>query len=156
MRSESRTSRREAGTSLIELVVAIMVIAIALTGTMLVVDTTSRQSTTPMLERQALSIASAYLSEAVALDYLDPETSNICPAPEASRSLYDNVCDFDGLDQTGVRDQFDSAITGLEGHRIQVDVVTNATLGSIAPPSGTVSSRRPTSGSGRSVRASLG
>ena len=134
MRSEARTSRRVAGTSLIELVVAIVVISIALTGTMLVVDTTTRQSTAPMLERQALSIASAYLTEAVALDYLDPETSDVCPTPEATRNLYDNVCDFDGLDQTGVRDQFDTAITGLEGYRVQIDVVTNASLGALTGP----------------------
>lgn len=125
-------SRRSSGTSLIELVIAISVIAVALSGTMLVVDTTTRRSAEPMLERQAISIAAAYLEEALSKAYVDPEAGAVCPTPEARRDLFDNVCDFDGLDETGARDPFGIAIAGLGGYRIQLDVDRSANLGGLS------------------------
>lgn len=127
-----RSSRRRAGTSLIELVIAISVVAIALTGTLLVVDTTTRRSAEPMLERQAISIVAAYLEEALSKAYLDPQTGTVCPAPEARRDLFDNVCDFDGLDETGARNPFGTAIAGLDGYRVQLDVDRGANLGGLS------------------------
>ena len=95
--------RRRSGVSLIELVAAIVVISVALTGTILLAETTTRHSASPMLGRQAVSIAEAYLEEALAKPYLDPEEGTVCPTPEVTRDLYDNVCDYDGLDETGPR-----------------------------------------------------
>ena len=130
--ARARATRRSAGTSLIELVIAIVVVAIALTGTMLVVDTTTRRSAEPMLERQAISIAAAYLEEALSKAYLDPEAGTVCPTPEAARALFDNVCDFDGLDATGASDPTGTAIAGLEAYRIQLDVDRAASLGGLS------------------------
>lgn len=117
---------------MIELVVAILVIGISLSGTMTLVDTTTRRSADPMLERQALAIGEAYLEEIMLKDYLDPDTGTLCPTAEAARALYDNVCDYDGLDDAGARDQSGTAITGLDGYRIEIDVDTTATLGSLS------------------------
>ncbi len=108
--------------SLIELVVAIVVISISLTGTFLVLDTTTRRSTDPMLERQAIAIAEAVLEEVLQKAFTDPDDGTLCPAPEATRSLYDNLCDYDGLDELGARDQNGAAIAGLESYRIVVDL----------------------------------
>lgn len=118
--------------SLIELVVAIVVMSIALTGTMLLVDTTTRRSANPVLERQAISIAEAYLAEILQKDYLDPDSGNLCPSAEASRANYDNICDYDGLDELGARDQNGRAIPGLEPYRIEVDIDRTANLGGIS------------------------
>ncbi len=117
--------------SLIELVVAIVVISITLTGTMLIVDTTTRRSVDPMLERQAISIAESYLAEVLQKAFLDPDDGTLCPAAEATRDLYDNVCDYDGLDETGARDQFGTLIAGLGAYRIELDVDQTATLGAL-------------------------
>ena len=130
----SAKDRRIAGTSLIELVIAIVVVAISLTGTLLVVDTTTRRSAEPLLERQAISIASGYLDEALAKAYLDPDSGTVCPAAEASRALFDNVCDFDGFDETGARDPAGNPITGLGAYRIQLDVDRSAGLGGLSGP----------------------
>ncbi|MEM9173634.1 MAG: type II secretion system protein [Myxococcota bacterium] len=124
--------RRQSGTSLIELVIAIVVVAISLTGTLLVVDTTTRRSAEPMLERQAISLAAAYLDEALSKAYLDPQSGSVCPAPETRRDLLDNVCDFDGLDERGARDPNGNAIAGLEGYRIQLAVDRAAQLGGLS------------------------
>jgi len=124
--------RREAGTSLIELVVAIVVISIALTGTLLVVDTTTRRSADPMLERQAMSIADAYLREILQKDFLDPDSGSLCPTAEAQRRLYDNICDYNGLSETGARDQSGAAVTGLGGYQISISVDQTANLAGVS------------------------
>lgn len=85
-----------------------------------------------MLERQAISIGESYLEEILQKAYLDPNDNALCPTPEAARSLYDNVCDYQGFDETGVRDQSGTAISGLEGYRIEIEVDTTATLGSLS------------------------
>lgn len=117
---------------MIELVAAIVVISVALTGTILLAETTTRHSASPMLGRQAVSIAEAYLEEALAKPYLDPEEGTVCPTPEATRDLYDNVCDYDGLDETGPRNPLGTEIDGLDGYRIELDVDTSAQLGEIS------------------------
>lgn len=126
--SPERGKRRDQGASLIELVLAIAIIAIALGGTMRVVDTTTRRSAQPMHERQALSIAQAYLSEAVSRAYRDPDTDSVCPSPEPNRADYDNVCDYAGLDELGAHDQFGAALAGLESYRIQMTVDASTSL----------------------------
>lgn len=118
--------------SLVELVVAIVVISISMTGTMILVDTTTRRSADPMLERQAISIAESYLEEILQKAYLDPNDGALCPAPEGNRALYDNVCDYDGLDETGARNQNGDAVVGLEDYRIAIGVDTTATLGGLS------------------------
>ena len=134
MSPEIKRSARssQAGFSLIEIVVAIVVVSISLAGTMLVVDTTTRTSAHPMLERQAIAIGEAYLEEILQKSYLDPDDGTVCPSPEASRDLFDNLCDYDGFSQMGARDQFGGAITGLENYRIQIEVDGSATLGSFS------------------------
>lgn len=111
---------------------AIVVIAIALTGTMLVVDTTTRRSADPLLERQALAIAEAYLAEVTGKDYVDPDTGLLCAGGEASRDRFDDVCDYDGLDEVGARDQTGAAIVGLDAYRIEIDVDRSANLGGLS------------------------
>ena len=117
--------------SLIELVVAIVVIAICLTGAFALVDTTTRRSVDPMLERQATSIAEAYLEEILQQAYLDPDDGAVCPAPEAQRSLFDNVCDYGGLDEVGARDQTGALVPGLENYRVAIAIDSKAKLGAL-------------------------
>lgn len=118
--------------SLIELVVAIVVVSIALTGTMLLVDTTMRRSADPMLERQAISIAEAYLAEILQKAYLDPDDGSLCGAPEASRDRYDNICDYDGLADVGARSQEGLAVTGLGSYRVDIAIDQSANLGGVS------------------------
>ena len=117
--------------SLIELVIAIVVIAISLTGAFALVDSTTRKSADPMLERQATSIAEAYLEEILQQAYVDPDDGQVCPTKEASRALFDNVCDYSGLADSGARDQQGDAVGGLEGYRVDVAIDPKATLGGL-------------------------
>ncbi len=117
--------------SLIELVIAIVVVAICLTGAFALVNTTTRRSADPMLERQATSIAEAYLEEILQQAYVDPDDGEVCPAAEADRTLFDNVCDYSGLAETGARDQKGDAVSGLESYRVEVAIDPKATLGGL-------------------------
>lgn len=130
----SRDDRRRRGASLVELVIAIVVISISLTGTLVLVDTTTRRSADPMLERQALAIGESYLAEILQKSFTDPNDGALCPTPETGRTTYDNVCDYHGLDELGARDQNGDPVTGLEGYRIRITVDTTARLGDLTGP----------------------
>lgn len=118
--------------SLIELVVAIVVVAISLTGAFALVDTTVRRSVDPMIERQATAIAEAYLEEILQQAYHDPDDASVCPDPEPDRALFDNVCDYHGLSDAGARSQTGGAVPGLEAYRIRVGVDRAASLGDLS------------------------
>jgi MSHA pilin protein MshD len=135
LRQQESPPRNIAGVTLIELTVSIMIIAISVSGTLLLVATATRHSADPMLERQAVAIADAYLEEILLRPFYDPDLGaggGSCPAPEGSRSLFDNVCDYDGLDDAGAQDQGGSAIPGLGAYRVRVDVDTTATLNTLS------------------------
>jgi MSHA pilin protein MshD len=117
--------------SLIELVVAIVVVSICMTGAFALVDSTVRRSVDPMLERQSTSIAEAYLEEILQRAFLDPDDGDVCPAPEAARESFDNVCDYDGLSELGARDQSGAPVAGLEGYRVGVAIDRAAVLGGL-------------------------
>lgn len=117
------------GVTLIELIIAIVVVSVALTGVLLVINYTTTHSVDALLQHQAVAIAEAYFEEISLKDFADPDTGIVCGSAEASRTLYDNVCDYNNLSQTGARDQFDQPITGLEGYAIAVSIAPQALSG---------------------------
>ena len=123
--------RGQWGATLIELVVSIVIISIAVTGVMMVVANTTRNSADPMIRSQAISIANAYLEEILSQSLLDPAGTDLY-GPEAgeSRAVFDDVTDYNGLNDTaGAVDQHGIAIVGLEGYNVAV-AVAPATLAS--------------------------
>lgn len=110
------------GLTLVELIVAMLVISIALAGVLLATAYTTRHSADPVVRHQATAIAEAYLEEITLKDYRDPDDGNLCPAPEAERAFYDNICDYSGLSDDGAVDQNGNAISGLENYAVSVTV----------------------------------
>lgn len=126
----NRFRRFEGGLSLIELIVSVVIISIAITTIVATFSRVSLSSVDPMLQEQAIAIAEAYMEEITLKPFLDPDTLAVCPAPEGSRSLYDNVCDYNGLNDVGVRDQAGGVpITGLEQFTVNVSVQNSALNG---------------------------
>ena len=105
------------GVTLIELIVAMVVISIALAGVLLVINYTTLHSADPVLRHQSIAIAEAYMEEITLKNYSDPDTDG-----EVSRDLYDDVDDFNGLSDSGAHDQNGNAITGLENYSVNVRV----------------------------------
>ncbi len=133
MSTERRTAVAGAqqGISLIDMIAAILVIGIAVTAVMSAFVVSVAHSADPMTRQQAQFIAEAYLDEILLQKFYDPDTDRICPAPEASRSLYDNVCDYAGLTEAP-HDQFGNAIAALAAYNVAVTVSnTAAALGAV-------------------------
>ena len=119
------------GFSLIELIVAIMIIGAAVVGVMSMMSFLTARSADPMIQEQAMLIGEAYLEEILLKPFLDPSagTANVCPAPEAGgRSAYDNVCDYNGLTDAGARDLFNNPVSDLEAYTVTVTVTGDATV----------------------------
>jgi MSHA pilin protein MshD len=136
MHPEVRAGER--GVTLVEMVISIAIIALVVSGTLLLVQKVALHSADPMIERQALAIAQAYLEEILLRPYWDPvlgSAGGACPAPPASRDLYDNVCDYQGVDDAGAVDQTGTAVAGLGAYRVRVAVDTSAALGDLSGPS---------------------
>lgn len=128
-------ARPEAGLTLIELVIAMVVIAIALSGTLVLHRSVALSSADAMILAQAGVIAEAYLEEALLRPVYDPDlgaAGGVCPAPEASRALFDNLCDYDGLNDAGARDQSGTPTPGLEAYGVQVEVDASAQLADLS------------------------
>ncbi|SHJ78991.1 MSHA pilin protein MshD [Malonomonas rubra DSM 5091] len=117
-----RVLHNQSGVTLIELIVAMIVISIAVGGVLLVMNYTTLHSADPVLRHQAIAIAEAYMEEITLKNYRDPDDGSLCPAAEASRSLYDNVCDYNGLNDSGARNQTGTAIATLASYSVSVTV----------------------------------
>ncbi len=145
------------GFTLIELVITIMVLAIGVTAFTQLMNASTIASVDPMVRQQAHAIAQSYLEEVMLNSFCDPNLStdcpafctaaNICstcggtasPAPAEARSDYDDVCDYNGLTDSGARNQFDVAIAALSDYDVTVTVDDSAvTLSGLSSASGQV------------------
>lgn len=119
--------RHSQGLTLVELVVSIAIIALSVTGVMMVIGNTARHSADPMLTEQAAAIAQAYLEEIVGKPLADP------PGGDTGRATFDDVWDYNGLnDSTGARDQSGAVIAGLTTYNVAVQVTAVTLNGSPA------------------------
>jgi MSHA pilin protein MshD len=148
----------QGGVTLIELVISIVVIAIALSALTIAVSDNVRRSADPMIQEQASAIAQAYLEEIMLHGFCDPDFDpdgnpatgcslecnvSVCsggcggpiPAAEA-RDAFDDVCDYAGLSDAGARDQAGNAVPGLGQYTVGVSVTDQGvSLGGTLPAS---------------------
>lgn len=124
---------RAHGVTLIELVIALVVIAVAATGIVSVYVTTVASSADPALRVQAQGIAGAYLDEIMLQSYADPETGDTGAREESDRADFDDVWDYHGLDEQPT-DRTGSAIDGVSDYNVTVDVVESGEASPNASP----------------------
>lgn len=114
--------KRARGTTLVELVIAITVIAIAVTAVLGLLSAISIRSAGAMTATQAASIASAYLDEALSKAYLHTNGP-------AARANFDDVRDYNFVD-AGARNATGNPVPGLGQYTVQVTAVP-AALGAV-------------------------
>lgn len=158
MKSENRRSRMP-GFTLIEMVVAIVILAIGASSFVLLINQSTIASVDPVIRQQAAAVGQSYLDEVLLRSFCDPDLSddcrNYCDASRVSgssicaqcsqntggsetRATYDDVCDYDGLANNGARDNTGSSIAGLSDYNVQVAVDDNTTLDGLSSSNGEV------------------
>jgi len=125
--SRKRYTVRYHGFTLIEIIVTIVVLSVAATAIMSMFTNTIRTSADPMIQQQALSIAEAYMEEILLKSFNDPDGGE---AGE-TRSSYDDVDDYDGLNDVGAVDETGTAIPVLADYTVSVTVTSGASLNGI-------------------------
>ena len=115
---------RQAGVTLVELVISIVIVAVAASAVLGALAKTSASSADPMVRQQAVAVAEGYLEEIMLKPYDDPDGTD----GEAARAAFDDVDDYAGLSDVGARDQQGNAIAGLGAYNVGVTVAASAAL----------------------------
>ena len=151
--------RSDAGLTLIELLMFIMVVGLALAAVLQVFALATKSSADPQVQRQALAIAESLLQEVQLqpFTFCDADDANVATAtsatvgagtlncatqaesvmgPEAGETRsgvpqFDHVNDYHGFSMTGITDMTGAAVTGLADYSVSVTVAP-AALGGVA------------------------
>ncbi len=113
------------GVSLIELVLFIVIMGIALTSLLLVMNINTKSSADPMLNKQALAVAESMLEEVEHKAFANPTGGFSGAAIQSNRGSFDSIDDYDGFATTGIIYPADG-INGLTGYNVSVAVVAIA------------------------------
>ena len=112
------------GVTLVELVMSIVVIAVAASAVLGMLSQSAGTSANAMIVAQAVSLGEAYVEEIALNPIDDPDGSDA----ETLRVDFDDIDDYDGLVDTGARDQFGNALPGLDDYTVSVSVQTSSAL----------------------------
>jgi len=124
------------GFTLLELVVAIVILGIGASAFIVLINQTTRDSVDPLIQQQATGIAESYLEEILLLDYCDPDLncSSVCTSSCATncsnsegtnRPVYDDIFDYLNLPDNVVRNRNNTPVSGLESFSVNVGIETN-------------------------------
>lgn len=119
---------RSRGFSLPELILLIVVMAIALTGLLLVFNTAVVGSVNPVVNKQAIAIAESLMDEILLMPFADPGTGGCsgCAPTQANRAQFNDVRDYHNFATTGIFAIDGTAIAGLAAYNVAVTVVPTA------------------------------
>lgn len=115
----NRYHRQYGGFTLIELIVSIVVLAIAVASVLAALSAVSVRSANAMVSEQAVAIATAYLNEVRQKPFGTPDG-------QTARASLDVVDDYAGLTDVGAHDQTGAAVPGLSQYTVTVAVGAGA------------------------------
>jgi MSHA pilin protein MshD len=132
-------SRIVPGVTLIELVIAIVVIGIGLAALTATIINTTSHSADPVIQTQAYAIAQSYMEEILSQPFCDPNdysldcnadcTASACGACTGStvigggaeaRATYDDVCDYEPISEAA--SDINGPIAGLSDYSVTVTI----------------------------------
>lgn len=121
--------RRVGGFTLLEMVIAIVIISVGLAGVLLAFNTSVRSSADPLIHKQMQAVAEEMMEEILLKPYV---VSGTAPANSLkscgggsppSRAAFDDVSDYNGYQTSGVCDIDGEVVTGLGEYNVRVIVV---------------------------------
>ena len=124
----SRRSQAQGGFTLVEMILAIVVLGVGLAGVMLAFSIAVGRSADPVINQQMLAIAEEMIEEI----QLKPYTvaANTAPAG-CARDTYNDVADYNGYATSGQICTVDgTAVGALAGYSVSVSVASG-TLGGV-------------------------
>lgn len=151
--SSNMVTAKQLGATLVELVMFIVIVSIAVTGVLLVMNRTTASSADPLIRKQALAIAGSLLEEIelMPFTFCDPDDANAAsaviaadctpglsqdvitgPTPAAETRYhptgpFDNVADYGVFSMSPILDITGSAIAGLGGYTASVGIARAGT-----------------------------
>lgn len=108
--------RKQAGVTLFELVIAMVIIGIAAAAVLSVYTTTVKASADPMIRQQAIAVAEAYMDEIMSRPFRGT-TDN-------PRDQRDNIDAYNGTNDSPPVNINGDTIAGLDSLTVQVSVTT--------------------------------
>jgi MSHA pilin protein MshD len=131
------SNKRASGFTLVEMVIAIVIIGVGLAGVMLAFGVSTQGSANPLVQRQLLAVAEGLLEEALSKPY-DPVAGG--GGGGCAREAFNDVDDYNGYNQN-LCEIDGSAIPLLAGYRVSISVVA-VSLGGVAAKSVNVTATR--------------
>lgn len=111
------SNRRQHGVTLVELIVALVIVGAAVAGLVAAFSSTAKSSAEPIIVRQMAAIADGMMEE-VLLKPFDPAANTA-----AGRANFNDVFDFDAYATTaGIEDLNGDAIDDLKSYNVAVSV----------------------------------
>lgn len=116
------------GFTLLELIVAMVVISVGLAGLLMAFNVAMRHSADPVVNKQMLAVAEGLIDEILlkphAVNGVAPANSSVsCGSVGAERVDFDDVRDYHAYETSGICDIDGAAVAGLSAYRVRVDVV---------------------------------
>jgi len=137
MCTERTPRRRSRGITLLELIVAIVIIGVGLAGVLAVLNRAVQQSADPFPVKQAIAVAEGMIEEVALKNFANPVPGGWSGgATQANRQFFDDIGDYNGYDTGaggGVWTVNGAApLPGLAGYRVRVAVVNPSPLNGVA------------------------
>lgn len=126
----SRDNKHQSGFSLIELIIAIVVVGAGVTAIFSLTTQAAQQGTDPMTYKQSLALVESYMEEIRGKRF----SSGSCPSVPSSnvRANYSYVCHYDTSGSAvAIADQQGNSLLDWSQYRVEI-AVTNEALNGIA------------------------
>ncbi|WP_301100811.1 prepilin-type N-terminal cleavage/methylation domain-containing protein [Propionivibrio sp.] len=129
-----RTTRFQAGFTLLELIIAMVIISVGVTGVLAALDTSVKASADPLVSKQMLAVAEELLEETLLRPYAVVGVAPVnAPAScggfsPPARTTFDDVSDYHNYETTGICDIDGAAVAGLAAYGVKVTVVANGAI----------------------------
>jgi MSHA pilin protein MshD len=119
------------GMTLVELIIAMVIISVGVGGILVVYNTTTKNSVDPLIQKQMVAVAEGMMEEIIRMPFAEtlPHTSTGCV-----RATYDDLRDYDGYHCPYASDMLGGL--QLPGYLVDVTVVADTSSAFNGVPAG--------------------